>query len=311
MADGHVREAEHGKVQMHKLPGQNNFCNFNLNKPKDQEMQQFNFDIQKDYIHSSMVDESYQLIGMHVDQATQDRIIRGEYIDFSRLIPKDQVLTADDNRYEMIVRDGKTFWIPATNHEGTAISNFNRWEQAFRVYSDIYMKAYPHRASELVQYCHLIHTASQSFTWENVYMYNKDFRLHMAKHTKRSWSIILQQAWAVRLKDKIKFAGNSTPRSDRKDLCKRYNRGECTAGMECRYDHRCSYYFKFGHLVIHCRKLRHHRSLHDRDKHDRYDRYRHDRRDGHHRDHHYLGSNGHNRHNHSQTKHGDKKTKKN
>ena len=80
------------------------------------------------------------------------------------------------------------------------------------------MKAYPHRASELVQYCHLIHTASQSFTWKNVYMYDKDFRLNMAKHTNRSWSIILQQAWAVRLKEKIKFAGNSTPRSDRKDL---------------------------------------------------------------------------------------------
>ena len=102
MADGHVREAEHGKVRMHDLPGENNFCNFNLDKPKDPETWQFSFDVQKDYVHSSMVDESYQLIGMHVDQATQDRIIRGEYIDFSRLIPKDQVLPADNKRYEMI-----------------------------------------------------------------------------------------------------------------------------------------------------------------------------------------------------------------
>ena len=83
-------------------------------------------------------------------------------------------MTADDNRYEMIVRDGKTFWVPASSHENTAISNFNRWEQSFRVYSDVYMRAYPHRASELVQYCHLIHTASQSYTWENVYIYDKD-----------------------------------------------------------------------------------------------------------------------------------------
>ena len=233
-----IRNAEIGKARMYDLPGR--FGDLDL---IHQNFRMPEINIENKFFHSSMVDETYQLIGSHIDLNTQEKIVRGEYVYFSRLIPKDNVLTVDDNRYEMVIRDGKTYWIPASSHESRAISGFNRWEQAFRVFSDIYMKAHPQRASELVQYCHLIHTAAQTFTWENVYMYDKDFRLHMSKHPKRSWSIILQQAWSVRLKDKIR-AGSSSSHGQwrhehKKELCKRFNRGECTAGSECRYEHRC------------------------------------------------------------------------
>ena len=108
-------------------------------------------------------DESYHLVGSHIDEHMQERIIRGEYIDFGRLVPKDRILVANNQRYEMVVHEGKTYWLPANLHKSTAISNYNRWEQAFRVFSEIYMKAHPYRSSELVQYNHLIHMASQSY----------------------------------------------------------------------------------------------------------------------------------------------------
>ena len=69
--------------------------------------------IKNEFVHSSMVDKTYQLIGSHIDLNTQEKIVRGKYVDFSRLIPKDNVQTVDDNRYEMVIRDGKTYWIPA------------------------------------------------------------------------------------------------------------------------------------------------------------------------------------------------------
>ena len=106
-----------------------------------------------------MVDENYQLVASHLDENVQMRIVRVEYVDFSKLVPKDNVMTADDSRFEMIVREGKTYWVPTCSNKGTEISNFNHWEQAFRVYTDVYVRAFPHRASELVQYSHLIHTA--------------------------------------------------------------------------------------------------------------------------------------------------------
>ena len=154
----------------------------NLNKDGfEGDRPHYNLDINKEYVHSAMVDESYQLVASHLDQGVISKIIDHEYVDFGRLVPKDRVMTADDSRYEMIICDGKTYWIPASNNEATSISNYNRWEQAFRVYSDIYMRAHPHRASELVQYSHIIHTAAQTYTWDNVYMYDKDFRLQFSQ----------------------------------------------------------------------------------------------------------------------------------
>ena len=37
--------------------------------------------------------------------------------------------------------------------------------------------------------------------------------------------------------------------------CRRFNKGFCKFGTGCRFEHRCSYCFKFGHSVLHCRKL--------------------------------------------------------
>ena len=56
---------------------------------------------------------------------------------------------------------------------------------------------------ELIQYNHIIYTASLTYVWGNVYGCDKDFGLHMGRHPKRSWGIILQQAWAMRLKDRL------------------------------------------------------------------------------------------------------------
>ena len=86
-----------------------------------------------------------------------------------------------------------------------SITNFSRWEQAFKVYSDIYSRAYPHRSAELIQYCHVIHSISMQYIWENVYDYDRDFRMHIARHPGQNWSIILQQAWSMRLRDRIKI----------------------------------------------------------------------------------------------------------
>ena len=96
---------------------------------------------------------------------------------------------------------GKTYWVPVG--DTVSVNNFTKWEQAFRVFLDIYNRHHPHRSTELIQYNHMIHTASLTYIWDNVCAYDKDFRLHMARYPDRSWGIILQQAWAMRLKDKI------------------------------------------------------------------------------------------------------------
>ena len=107
----------------------------------------------------------------------------------------------EEGRMEMFVKNGRTFWMPVNN--GVNINNFGHWEQAFRVFSNIYCRANPQRATELIEYNNVIHSISLSYVWDNVYTYDKEFRLHMVRNPRRSWSVILQQAWSLRLRDRL------------------------------------------------------------------------------------------------------------
>ena len=211
-------------------------------------------------------DEGYLTVGGHLDQATIDKISIGAYVDFSKLIPKDRVLAEDDQRLEMVIRGSKMYYVPVC--DGTAINNFQRWKQAFHVFLNVYSKFNANRASELIEYNHVIHTISMTYVWENVYLYDKDFRIHMSHNPRCNWGLILQQAWSLRLQDCLhnnaasyssKDVGNSsahTPREGKiNEPCRRYNRGRCLFGVSCQLKHCCSYCFKWGHCVLNCRKL--------------------------------------------------------
>ena len=130
----------------------------------------------------------------------------------AKLLPQDQLRVEDDNEQCMqsINKNGMTYWSPVSNRDmGGLITGFGKWETAFRVFSNVYTTQYPNRAAELLQYSHVIHTASLTYTWDNVYMYDKEFCFHISKHPQRNWSVILQQTWNLRLKDKIKFDNHS------------------------------------------------------------------------------------------------------
>ena len=156
------------------------------------------------YEFTAKMDEDYMVIGAHVDESMQNKIIRGEYIDFGKLIPRDKIVMEEDKRMELIMKNGRAFWTPAGSGEITSITNFHKWEKAFRIYSNIYTRAHPARASELIQYNHVINSIASTYVWDNVYSYDKEFRMHLSRHPSRSWAIILQQAWTMRLRDRIK-----------------------------------------------------------------------------------------------------------
>ena len=147
----------------------------------------------------------------------------------------------------MVAKGGSTYFAPVAEREATAMNNFSRWEQAFRIYSNILTRVYPAKASKLIQYNHTIYSAALTFAWDNVYQYDREFRLHISKFPQRSWSVILQQAWSMCLKDRVKGdEGNGSKQQKcsggRKKVyepCKRY-KGKCTYGQNCIFEHRCS-----------------------------------------------------------------------
>ena len=53
-------------------------------------------------VHSVFVDEDYEMLGGNVDEITYNKIINGEYIDFSKLLSKDRLSIEDNKHMEMI-----------------------------------------------------------------------------------------------------------------------------------------------------------------------------------------------------------------
>ena len=175
-AEDKIREAEASKAQMFRTPGKDNFYEryydvVDLDQEASPPFPQH---------YSLMVDENYLVIGAHLDGAIQNKIINNEYVDFSRLITKDRLTKEDDHCMELISKGGQTFFVPVSDHEATGISSFHKWEQAYRIFSNVYTRRYLHKASELIQYNHIIYSASLSFVWENVYSYDKEFRMHIS-----------------------------------------------------------------------------------------------------------------------------------
>ena len=210
--------------------------------------------INDNFITTALIDESFQLVAAHVDDRVKKKIVNSEYIDFALLLPRDRISRAEDHRMEMINKDRRTYFVQAQEREKSGvISNFSQWEQAFRVFSDIYTRHNPDRAAELIQYNHLIHTASLSFSWDNFYNYDHDFRLHLAQNPLRFWGKILQQPWSIRLKDLNGSHDMGNKGRRKKDICYRFNIGKCSYGQKCKFDHRCGICSKFGHGAHNCR----------------------------------------------------------
>ena len=252
-----IKEAKALKARLFATKGN---CNYNF--PNIEIIDQWganNMEGESSSMRSADVDEKYLVIGAHINIFMQQKIVNCKYVDFSKLLPKGR-FGSEENRLELVSRGGATYFVPV-QRDTISISSFSKWEQAFRVFSNIFTRAHQSKASELIQYNHIIHTAANTFIWENIYMYDKEFHMHISHFPQRSWSLILQQAWSMYLKDRIQYShtaiSNTNPGNPSngfrrngqkvKENCRRFNKGKCPNGASCKYDHRCNKCGKFGH----------------------------------------------------------------
>ena len=107
-----------------------------LLKPKGRSpSQNLAIDLDRNKLSIAEMDEEYLVVAGHVDETTQGKIIRGEYIDFGKLLPCDRVISEEDGHLKLVICNGKTFWVPVS--ETVSINNFSQWEQAFRIFGNI------------------------------------------------------------------------------------------------------------------------------------------------------------------------------
>ena len=149
--DQMIRDAEANKVKILRTPGMVDYANpqkwpnYYAGQFHQQEMPMIcmppHIDINRNFVHSAMVDETYMLVASHLDESIIRKIENSEYVDFTKLIPKDKIVAEDDTELKLVMCEGKTFYVLVK--ETQAISGFGRWEQAFRVFSNIYTQVHP------------------------------------------------------------------------------------------------------------------------------------------------------------------------
>ena len=114
-------------------------------------------------------DNRFFHLAAHVDETLKDKIIKGEYVDLSKLLVKQPKWSGkSDVRMDLDNRDGHSSWVPAHERELPVINSFHRWEEAFRMCAGIYTTVHPKRASQIFQHVETIHIASQTCVWDNV-----------------------------------------------------------------------------------------------------------------------------------------------
>ena len=64
---------------------------------------------------ASHVDNKYIVVGALIDSTVKDKIAKGEYVDFVKLLPRDHAY--DDNRLELINKGRQTYFVPASEWE--------------------------------------------------------------------------------------------------------------------------------------------------------------------------------------------------
>ena len=135
-------------------------------------------------------DDDFFNISCHIEESLKAKIEHGDFIELEKLLPKDKSVQGhsmdDIQRLELVVCDGHPYF--GTKQSEGKITNIHKWDQAFHVYTTIYVQVNPHCASKIMQYTHIIHTAAANYQWDSVAYYDFMFRHLMAAKPWRSWA---------------------------------------------------------------------------------------------------------------------------
>ena len=125
-----------------------------------------------------------------VPLAVQHRILRGEFIDFNSLLPQvmffpaNTTLPINANRFTM---------------QPARINSFSSWLDVWNTYISTTVACNPSRASELLGYQRLIHSASKHFStpaWLNYYV---QFRILATPNPQLRWNLGHSELWLENL----------------------------------------------------------------------------------------------------------------
>ena len=175
---------------------------------------------------------------------TRDRIIRGKYVSFPRLLEKSRATLPQGSK------------LPS-GQRSRQVHDLASWLEAWNIYLPTRMAHDSSMALELVKYQSIICSMFATFDATSVISYDRLFRHHAAKDPSVRWDSLKEDLFifqASNQKTPLPFRkpvfnrlgpqpeqkpGQETHTPSGVEICRRFNNSRCSLNENCRYAHTC------------------------------------------------------------------------
>jgi len=131
-----------------------------------------------------------------LDKNLEDRILRGEYIDFCLLL-SDSIHQAQVPDIKLRVADSTPGSLGSLITTVRKRNTFHKWIDVFTAYIGVIVPVFPSRAPELIKYQQIISLAASKFKGLAWLSYDEQFRRRAAHDLTLSLDKIDLELWAV------------------------------------------------------------------------------------------------------------------
>ena len=162
----------------------------------------------------------------------QNRILKGEYIDFKELLPENMFSSGDvplskPNSVTLQLDTSSALTTPqitVTNpgkHSKRTIDTFHAWMQAWNAYVAVLATHFPSRALEMLAYQRVITDAANEYLIDRWYDYDKRFRHTVSTDRSLKWDRICTDLWLECLTPPASTSDSATRQAHPGELGKR------------------------------------------------------------------------------------------
>ena len=141
-------------------------------------------------------------LGLHrpLQKNLEDKILRGEYVDFTLLLPH-SIAHPQSPVVQLRVEDSApgSLVSPVTmvRKRKPVIDTFHKWLDTYTTYMLVIVATYPRRALELLKYQQTISRAESKFKGLAWLAYDEQFRRYAASDLTRPWDLVDLELWTV------------------------------------------------------------------------------------------------------------------
>ena len=197
-----------------------------------------------DPVYTNSVDSIENALGCGISNQVKETIIKGEYIEMSSLLEKNQY----ENREQTVSIVNGELLVQTIRKQ--KINNVEVWTDAFINFIDVFCPVHKNRCNELLKYMHTIRLGAKRLAGHDWVHYDEQFRLRKALNPSSSWAVVDTELWLLYMNNSGKTygsggafnIGNSTavnrggPGGSK---CYAFNYGGYCHRQFCIYNHTC------------------------------------------------------------------------